>query len=56
MSVYVYACFKTIVILQGIRERLIGDFAVIKSLCPDPRLISDSCDPKMLGACKGTAS
>ena len=39
--------------IQRIRERLTGDFATIKSLCPDPRLISDSCQPNMLGACKG---
>ena len=43
---------NTVLLLQGIPERLIGDFTVVKSLCPDPRLINDSCDPNMLGACK----
>ena len=41
-------------LLQRIRERLIRDFGFIESLRPDPRLISDSCDPTMLGRCKGT--
>ena len=42
-----------LLIVQRIRERLVVDFGVIKSLCGDPRLISDSCEPSMFGACKG---
>ena len=51
-SIYIHVL---IILLQRIRERLITDFGVIESLCPDPRLISDSCDPSMLGGCKGEA-
>ena len=40
-------------LLQRIRQRLICDFGFIEHLCPDPRLISDSCDPSLLGGCKG---
>ena len=42
-----------IILFQRIREQLIRDFDFINHLCPDPRLISDSCDPSMMGPCKG---
>ena len=54
--VYEYATYMHCmynIILQRIRERLIRDYGFIDHLCPEPRLISDSCDPSMLGASKG---
>ena len=50
---YDYCHCDMYMLLQRIRERLIRDFGFIESLQPDPRLISDSCDPTMLGCCKG---
>ena len=52
-TLLLYALY--VIILQRIRERLIRDFGFIDHLCPEPRLISDSCDPSMLGASKGEA-
>ena len=51
--VYDYCHCDMYMLLQRIRERLIRDFGFIESLQPDPRLISDNCDPTMLGRCKG---